>query len=102
MKSAPEITATRGQRPEIRSVPTAGVTGKVLRKGSVAAPMAGGAAKFQDNGGAVIQIARVQLVYWGGAWVSNPPPSPTPDQITQAMTRILAGSYMTGLAQYRQ
>ncbi len=66
------------------------------------APRAGGAAKFQDGGGPVIQIARVQLVYWGNAWTSNPLPTPTADQVTAAVQRILSGSYMTGLSQYRQ
>ncbi len=59
------------------------------------------AANFTDNGGAVIQFVRVQLIYWGSAWNSNPPPTPTSAQVTNAANRILTGGYMTGIAQYR-
>jgi hypothetical protein len=70
---------------------------------SLAAPALGGAAnKFTDNGGAVIEIARVQLIYWGNAWAANPPPTPTAAQVTAAVQAMVAGPYMTGLAQYRQ
>jgi hypothetical protein len=62
---------------------------------------AGAANKFVDNGGAVIEIVRLQLIYWGSAWASNPPPTPTSAQVTAAVQQMLAGPYMTGLAQYR-
>ena len=77
-------------------------SGVVLSKptGGLMMPGGGAAAKFADNGGAVIEIARVQLVYWGSAWTTNP--TPTSDQVTSAVENILSGSYMTGLAQYRQ
>jgi hypothetical protein len=57
--------------------------------------------KFTDNGGPVIQIPRVQLIYWGSAWSSNPAPTPSSDQITGAVQSILAGPYMVNLQQYR-
>src|SRR5579872_938234 len=60
----------------------------------------GGATNFQDNGGAIIQIAKVRLIFWGAAWGTNPTPSA--DQIIGAMQSVFAGSYMTGLVQYRQ
>jgi hypothetical protein len=69
--------------------------------GPFGGPGGGGANKFADNGGAVIEIVRLQLIYWGSAWASNPPPSPTSAQVTSAVQQILAGPYMTGLAQYR-
>lgn len=56
---------------------------------------------FTDHGGAVIQFVRVQIIYWGSAWASNPPPTPTTAQVTDAINRILSGGYLTGLAQYR-
>lgn len=62
---------------------------------------AGGASKFVDNNGPVIQVLQLFLVYWGSAWTASPPPSPTPAKITAACNTILASSYMTGLAQYR-
>jgi hypothetical protein len=68
----------------------------------VATPHGGAANKFSDNGGAVIEIARVQLIYWGSAWTANPAPSPTSAQVTSAVQSLLRGPYMTGLAQYRQ
>lgn len=69
--------------------------------GPFGGPGGGGANKFNDNGGAVIEIVRLQLIYWGAAWASSPPPSPTSAQVTSAVQQMLAGPYMTGLAQYR-
>jgi len=59
------------------------------------------AINFTDHNGAVIQFVRVQLIFWGKAWASNPPPTPSTAQVTDAVYRILTGGYMTGLAQYR-
>ena len=52
-------------------------------------PVGGGAAKFSDNGGPVIEIPRVQLIYWGNEWTSSPPPTPSADDITGAVRTIL-------------
>jgi hypothetical protein len=59
------------------------------------------AINFTDHGGAVIQFVRVYLIFWGNAWASSPPPTPTTAQVTDAINRIVSGGYMTGLAQYR-
>jgi hypothetical protein len=59
------------------------------------------AINFTDHGGTVIQFVRVYLIFWGKAWASSPPPTPTTAQVTDAVYRILTGGYMTGLAQYR-
>src|SRR5947209_9670818 len=64
-----------------------------------AGPSGGGAANFTDHGGPVLNQVHVQLIFWGNAWVSNPTPSVT--DITNAVTKILAGSYTSALAQYR-
>lgn len=60
----------------------------------------GGAASFSDNGGTVISIAKIQLIYWGAAW--NARPNPSADQITANLQTVVRGSYLTALAQYRQ
>lgn len=62
---------------------------------------AGGANKFVDNNGPVIQVLQLFLIYWGSAWTASPPPSLTSGQITAACNTMLSSSYMTGLAQYR-
>lgn len=63
---------------------------------------AGGASKFVDNGGAVLQVVQVQLVFWGNAWTSTTPaPNPSAAQITAAVDTMLRGPYLLGLAQYR-
>jgi hypothetical protein len=59
----------------------------------------GGANKFVDNNGPVIQVTQLFLIYWGTAWTATPPP--TAAQITAACQTMLASAYMTGLAQYR-
>ena len=62
---------------------------------------AGGAAKFTDNGGPMLQVVQVFLIYWGSAWTTNPPPTPTAGEITSACSTMIQSSYMPGLAQYR-
>jgi len=54
---------------------------------------------FRDLGGLVIKDPRVWLVYWGSAWIGGI--SPQADEITDAVSRILAGDYTSGLSQYR-
>jgi hypothetical protein len=76
-----------------------GAEGAELVPGPFSEPRGGGANKFTDNGGAVIEIARLQLIYWGSAWGSNP--TPTSAQVTSAVQQIFAGPFMTGLAEYR-
>jgi hypothetical protein len=61
----------------------------------------GGADKFVDNGGTVIQVTQVFLIYWGNAWTATPAPTPSSAQITVACQTMMASAYMTGLAQYR-
>jgi len=106
MKASFESTAAVLEPPrQLAGAETAGVTGKVLAEPAMAAavaPGAGGAAKFQDGGGPVIEIGKLQLIFWGNQWTSIPPPSPTSSQVTGNVLTMLAGPYMTGLAQYRQ
>jgi hypothetical protein len=88
--------------PEAGGVVTSvGEAGTEVHPGPFTAHAGGGANKFSDNGGAVIEIVRLQLIYWGAAWGASPAPSPTSAQITSAVQQMLAGPYMTGLAQYR-
>lgn len=66
-------------------------------------PAGGGApAKFADSGGAVMQIPRVVLLFWGSAWTATPPPVPTQAAVTNGVRAMLSSAYMTGLAEYRQ
>jgi hypothetical protein len=65
------------------------------------AGLAGGAAKFSDNGGPMLQVVQLFLIYWGSAWTANPPPTPTAGDITSACSTMIKSSYMPGLAQYR-
>jgi hypothetical protein len=52
-----------------------------------------------DGGGLVLTHVNVYLVYWGSVWAQNPTPSA--DDITKSVTSIMAGPYMSALAQYR-
>ena len=63
--------------------------------------MAGGADKFVDNNGPVLQVTQLFLIYWGAAWTATPAPTPTAAQVTVACGAMMASAYMTGLAQYR-
>lgn len=60
-----------------------------------------GSGRFLDHHGAVLRAVQLQLVYWGSAWTATGERSPSPEQITTAMRTVLAGPYLSGLAQYR-
>ena len=103
----PRTSATVTARPTVTEV-KAGVVHTDLLAGEEAiapaalvAGAAGGADKFVDNNGPVLQVVQVYLIYWGSAWTSSPPPTPSADQITGACRTIMASAYLTGLAQYR-
>ena len=71
-----------------------------------ASPTAGaiptpGNVRFVDHGGPVLHAAKIELVYWGKAWTASGTSYPTPEQITAAIGTLLAGPYLSGLAQYR-
>src|SRR5690242_16825926 len=65
----------------------------------VAAPRATASTTFVDHSGRVLSSARVYPIYWGQYWA--PGAWPTPEEITHALATVLAGSYLAGLAQYR-
>src|SRR5207249_3284123 len=52
-----------------------------------------------DGSGLVLTHVNVYLVFWGSAWAQDPIPSA--DDITKSVASILAGPYMSALAQYR-
>lgn len=91
---AVSLSETSGSVTSVGNAPADVVPGPFSGQG-------GAANKFADSGGAVIEIVRLQLIYWGSAWASNPPPSVTSAQVTSAVEAIFDGPYMTGLAQYR-
>jgi hypothetical protein len=54
--------------------------------------------RFQDSGGPVIQQVHVHLVFWGNAWGGSP--TPTAQQVRDAVQTLLDSPYMLGLSQY--
>ena len=78
-----------------------GLSAAVAASVTVAAPPASASTRFVDHGGRVLSAARVYPIYWGRYWAPGRVASPTPDEITHALRTVLAGSYLAGLAQYR-
>src|SRR5262249_7982134 len=71
-----------------------------------ASPTAGaipmpGSVRFVDHRGRVLPRAKVQLLYWASAWPATGTSYPPPDQTTAGIRALLAGPYLSGLAQYR-
>lgn len=60
-----------------------------------------GRAKFVDRHGLVLRNELVYLIYWGTAWTKPSSSTPTAELVTSAASRMIASTYMTGLAQYR-
>jgi len=42
----------------------------------------------------------VSLIFWGKAWATNPPPTPSAQQYANAIKSLLNGNYLGSLAQY--
>jgi hypothetical protein len=64
-----------------------------------AVPNASSGIVVKDNGGAVLDHVNMHMIFWGNAWTGTPTPSAT--QVFNAMSSVVSGPYMTGLAQYR-
>jgi hypothetical protein len=95
-------TRTAGVRKFAASLGIASVT---LMQTS-ASPTAGalplpGTVRFVDLGGPVLNQADVYLLHWGNTWTAAGTSYPTSDEITAAITTLIAGPYLTGLGQYR-
>src|SRR5690349_21607563 len=67
----------------------------------VAAPQVSASTRFVDHGGRVLSPARTYPLFWGRYWAPDRVAAPTPDEITHALRTALAGSYLSGLNQYR-
>lgn len=59
---------------------------------------AGGGTSVSNGGGPVLPNYRVQLVFWGAYWGGAP--SPTIAALQTAIQALLAGPYLSSLAQY--
>jgi len=53
-----------------------------------------------DGGGKKLRNAIVNLIFWGDAWNTNPPPNPSLVQVVNDAANILAGPYQTSISQY--
>jgi hypothetical protein len=78
-----------GERVAPAEVPPAGAAGAD----------AGPTTTTSDGGGAILTNVHIQLIFWGAAWTNNPTPSV--NDITNAVQSILNGPYMSALSQYR-
>jgi hypothetical protein len=68
-----------------------------------AAAVAGGdgnVTSFADNGGKILQHARIVLVFWGSAWASSST-APSQPAFVNALADIISGTWGAALAQYR-
>src|SRR3989442_4939540 len=95
MRSTATASAVPAMEPvEAPAYAPARKSGVVLAKPTVGPTLAaGGAAKFADNGGPVIEIARALLVEWGNAWASNTPPTPSGYPVSRAVRNKHSPSY---------
>jgi hypothetical protein len=74
--------------------------GIVAPRGLDAAPAgARGSVNIDDGGGPVIDSIHVHLIFWGSAW--NGSPNPSRADITNTVTSMVTGPYLSALAQYR-
>jgi hypothetical protein len=60
----------------------------------------GGVTGFHDNGGRILQHARLVLMFWGNAW-TDPATSPSQVQFTNAVSNLVFGPWGTQMSQYR-
>src|SRR2546430_14448003 len=100
MRSTATASAVPAMEPvEAPAYAPARKSGVVLAKPTVGPTLAaGGAAKFADNGGPLVEIARGQLGVLGRAWGGKSPPPPPPHQSTGAGEKKFSGAFMTRLS----
>ena len=55
---------------------------------------AGRHARFVDKGGLALSSPQLYLIYWGGAW--QVAPTPTADEVTDAVRTLMASPYLKG------
>src|SRR5512135_2521529 len=70
-------------------------SGDLIFHGSCDAPAS---TTSSSDGGAIIANISLQLLFWGSAW--NTSPSPSIQQVVNAVNSILQGPYLSGLGQY--
>src|SRR5438552_15042980 len=56
---------------------------------------------FIDKGGRVLSNVSVQLIFWGKTWTQGVPGGVSPADVSGAVGRLVSGSYLSGLDQYR-
>jgi len=75
-------------------------SGAALTASAADQPTGGGQhGLFVDKHGRVLPTPQLYLIYWGTAW--RTPPTPTADQVTDAVRTLMESTYLTGLTQYR-
>ncbi len=86
------LSKRTGQRSNLEThlVVGGGVVSKHKRMLIGGAPGGGSTPQFNDNGGTVIEIVRLQLIYWGAAWGRSPAPNPSSGQIDDAARTFLS------------
>jgi len=99
--SPEKLIASQEQRRQAAHLATSSgiVKSPAAGKQVTPAPGAGAATTLVDNGGPILTNVHVQLIFWGTEWAGSPTPSAT--QVTNAVSNILAGPYMSALSQYR-
>ena len=60
----------------------------------------GGVTAFHDNGGRILQHARLVLMFWGNAW-TDAATSPSQTQFTNAISNLVSDPWGTQMSQYR-
>jgi hypothetical protein len=52
------------------------------------------------NGPKLTQVVRVNLIFWGSGWNTNPQPTPSAQTVVNDAASILSGPYLSSLEQY--
>jgi len=102
LPGGPQTVPGPQQRPirEPGGVPPVMVNRARLVQGEIVISGDGGVTSFTDNGGRILQHARIVLIYWGGAW-ADPNTNPSQNDFSNAIAGILGSPWGTQLAQYR-
>ncbi len=101
---------SRPLRGIVRRLDAATPSTRIVRRLVATAAPAGGDVVFSpdyavtgtvDGGGRLLTHVEVVLCFWGSYWSTTPGPTPSSNDYETAIEGIVAGPYMSGLAQYR-
>lgn len=88
------------RQPIILKAPAPGAGKVIVPTKFTGAGDAASTATTSNGGGKILRNTKVNLIFWGDAWKTNPAPTPSLNQVINDVAGILSGPYQSRMGQY--